>query len=50
MVTIWSNGAKKQLQAAYDYKKDSFQNAEKVRDEIIDLSIKLAFQPGNLPS
>ncbi len=42
MVTIWGKSAKKQLQAAFDYiKHDSLQNAEKVRDEIIDTSIEL---------
>ncbi len=50
MVTIWSNRAKKQLQSAFNYiKQDSLQNAEKVRDEIIDLSIKLASHPEIYP-
>lgn len=42
MVTIWSKSAKKHIQAAFDFiKHDSLQNAEKVRDEIIDASIEL---------
>ncbi len=46
MVAIWSTLAKKQLQAAFDYiKQDSFQNAEKVRDEIIDITIELISKP-----
>ena len=50
MVTIWSKSAQRQLRAAYYYiKQDSLQNAEKVRDEIIDLSIELALKPEIYP-
>jgi plasmid stabilization system protein ParE len=50
MVTIWSNRAKKQLRAVFEYiKQDSPQNAEKVRDELIDATIKLASHPETYP-
>jgi plasmid stabilization system protein ParE len=43
MEVIWSRLASTPLRAAYDYiKQSSFQNAEKVRDEIIDRSIAAA--------
>ncbi len=49
MVT-WSRLAKKQLQDAYEYiKQDSLQNAEKVRDEIIDSTIALERKSGIYP-
>jgi plasmid stabilization system protein ParE len=42
MVTIWSNVAKRELQRAFEYiKKDSPQNASKVIDENIKLTISL---------
>lgn len=43
MVIIWSRLASNQLQAAYNYiKQTSLQNAEMVRDEIIDKTMALA--------
>ncbi len=46
MVTVWSKKAKLQLQKAFDFiKQDSLQNAEKVRDEIIDATIDIANHP-----
>jgi len=46
MVTVWGKSAQKQLQNAYEFiKNDSPQNAIKVRNEIIDLSIMLAENP-----
>jgi plasmid stabilization system protein ParE len=46
MVTIWSRLASNQLQKSYNYiKRSSLQNAEKVRDEIIDKTIALAHNP-----
>ncbi|MBA3675739.1 MAG: type II toxin-antitoxin system RelE/ParE family toxin [Chitinophagaceae bacterium] len=46
MVTIWSKSAEKHLQKVYEFiKEDSPQNAIKVRNEIIDFSIKLAENP-----
>lgn len=50
MVTIWSNKAKMQLKAASDYiMQHSVQNAEKVRNEIIDLTINLINHPEKYP-
>lgn len=49
-MVIWSNAAKKQLQKAYQYiSQDSNQNAEKIRDEIIDLTINLPTHPQKYP-
>ena len=46
MVTVWSKKAKLQLQRAFDFvKRDSLQNAEKVRDEIIDATINIIHHP-----
>ena len=42
MVTFWSKRARIELQKAYEYiRDDSPQNAVKVRDEIIDLTLDL---------
>ncbi len=50
MVTVWSQLAKKQLKEAYIFiKQTSPQNAEKIKDEIIDLSITLATNPEIYP-
>jgi plasmid stabilization system protein ParE len=50
MVTIWSKRAKTELQKAYLYiLMDSVQNAEMVRDDIIDLTIDLAKSPEKHP-
>jgi plasmid stabilization system protein ParE len=44
-MVIWSKNAKVQLQKAFNYiSQNSVQNAEKVRDEIIDLTIHLSRQ------
>jgi len=49
-MVIWSKNAKLQLQKAFDYiSQDSVQNAEKVRDEIIDLTINLSGQSEIFP-
>lgn len=46
MVTVWSKRARIELQKAYLYiQLDSPQNAEMVRDEIIDLTIDLCNDP-----
>jgi plasmid stabilization system protein ParE len=46
MVTSWSPAAHKQLRKAFEYiRKDSLQNAEKVKNEIIELSEKLVDHP-----
>jgi hypothetical protein len=46
MVTVWSKQARTELQKAYLYiQLDSLQNAEMVRDEIIDLTIDLPKYP-----
>ncbi len=46
MVTVWSKKATLQLQQAFDFiKQDSLQNAEKVRDEIIDITIDIVNHP-----
>lgn len=50
MVVVWSKGATAELQKAYLYiLLDSLQNAEKVRDDIIDLTIDLAANPERHP-
>ena len=50
MVTIWSNVAKHQLNTAFQFiKKDSLQNAIKVRDEIIETTITLPLKPEIYP-
>ena len=46
MVTLWSKKAKLQLQKVFDFiKQDSLQNAVKVRDEIIDVTIDITNYP-----
>lgn len=50
MVTLWSKKARLQLLKAYEFiKQDSPQNAEKVRDEIINLTINLVRYPEKYP-
>lgn len=50
MVTVWSKRAKTALIEAYEYiREDSPQNAAKVRDEIIDLTIDLTTHPEKFP-
>ena len=50
MVTVWSKRAKTELIKAYEYiREDSPQNAAKVRDEIIDISIDLPKHPEKHP-
>lgn len=50
MVTIWSKRARTELQKAYLYiLMESLQNAEKLRDEIIDLTIELPKHPEKHP-
>ena len=49
-MVIWSRTAKTQLQKAYNYiVKDSLQNAQKVRDKIIELTIELPGHPEKYP-
>jgi len=51
MVTVWSKRARSELQKAYLYiRLDSLQNAEMVRDEIIDLTIDLCNYPTKYPA
>ncbi len=50
MVTVWSKRARMQLRIAYEYiLHNSPQNAVKVRNEIIEKSIKLAEHPEKYP-
>lgn len=50
MVTIWSLKAQMQLRKAFEYiYKDSPKNAQKVKDEIIELSISLVEHPERFP-
>ena len=43
---VWSTEAKQQLKAAYQFiRKDSVQNAEKVRNDIIAITRKLEKYP-----
>lgn len=49
-MVIWSKVAKVQLQKAFNYlSQDSLQNAEKIRDEIIDLTLSLSEHPEIYP-
>jgi len=49
-VVIWSNSAKVQLKKAYEYiALDSVQNAQTVRDVLIDMTIELAKHPEKYP-
>lgn len=51
MVTVWSKRAKAELQKAFFYiALDSLQNAERVRDEIIDITIDLVNHPEKYPA
>jgi hypothetical protein len=48
MVIVWNENAKKQLKKAYEYiLKDSYQNALKVRQEIIESILSLSKIPVN---
>ena len=50
MVTVWSKRARIELQKAYLYiKLDSVQNAEMLRDDLIDLTIDLCNYPTKYP-
>lgn len=50
MVTVWSKTAMSELRKAYRYiQLDSIQNAEMVRDDIIDISITLPRNPEKYP-
>jgi plasmid stabilization system protein ParE len=50
MVTVWSKEAKTELHKAYLYiLLNSLQNAEMVRDDIIDATIDLAKHPEKYP-
>jgi plasmid stabilization system protein ParE len=50
MVTVWSERAKAELRKAYEYiLQDSPQNAAKVRDGIIDLTLDLPKHPEKHP-
>jgi plasmid stabilization system protein ParE len=50
MVTIWTPGAEAQLLKAYLHiYKDSPKNAQKVKDQIIDLSLDLPKNPERFP-
>ncbi|HEY0245017.1 MAG TPA: type II toxin-antitoxin system RelE/ParE family toxin [Mucilaginibacter sp.] len=50
MVTVWSKRAKAELKKAYLYiLLDSLQNAEAVRDDLIDLTIDLSEHPEKYP-
>lgn len=49
-MVIWSKNAKVQLRKAFNYiSQDSVQNAEKVRDEIIELALDLPNQSEKYP-
>jgi addiction module RelE/StbE family toxin len=46
MVVVWSNSAKAELRKAFEYiALDSLQNAQMVRDTLIDLTIDLTENP-----
>lgn len=50
MVIVWNGNASKQLKALYEYiLKDSYQNALKVRQEIIDAILSLPANPDKHP-
>lgn len=49
MVVAWSNSAKAELKKAFDYiALDSLQNAQMVRDTLIDLTLDLHENPKNI--
>lgn len=51
MVVVWSNSAKSELKKAYEYiALDSLQNAQMVRDVLIDLTIDLSNHPQKHPT
>lgn len=51
MVVVWSNSAKAALKKVYEYiALDSLQNAQMVRDELIDLTIHLSNHPEKHPA
>lgn len=50
MVVVWSNNAKAELKKAYEYiALDSLQNAQMIRDTLIDLTIELSKHPEKHP-
>jgi len=50
MVVVWSNSAKAELRRAFEYiALDSLQNAQMVRDTLIDLTIDLPENPEKHP-
>jgi plasmid stabilization system protein ParE len=50
MVVLWINSSKTELKKAYDYiALDSIQNAQMVRDTLIDLTIGLSENPEKHP-
>lgn len=50
MVVVWSNSAKAELKKAFDYiALDSLQNAQIVRDTLIDLTLDLHENPEKHP-
>ena len=50
MVVVWSNSAKAELKKSYEYiALDSLQNAQMVRDALIDLTIELPKHPEKHP-
>lgn len=50
MVVVWSNSAKAELRKAFDYiTLDSLQNAQVVRDTLIDLTVDLTANPEKYP-
>ena len=51
MVVVWSNSAKAELKKVYEYiGLDSLQNAQMVRDTLVDLTIDLPQHPEKYPS
>jgi len=50
MVVLWSNSAKAELKKAYEYMAlDSLQNAQMVKNALIDLTIDLPQNPEKYP-
>ena len=50
MVVVWSNSAKVELRKAFEYiALDSLQNAQMVRDTLIDMTIDLSENPEKKP-
>ena len=51
MVIVWNLKAKQELKKAYQFiSKESYQNATKVRQEIIDAVLNLPYHPEKHPS